>query len=206
MPRTGSLGYFKIIGNEPVAKGVRRLTAVTGRVAADRLQALSATIEDLSAKFVCKPDELAGRIGSLLDEVKGLKEQVSKTQAAGLGSAVDELLANAETVNGTKLVIGKLPAASVEAYRAQIERVRQKAGSAFIVFAVDEGEKASLFVALTPDLVKKGLKSGEIIKPLAEMIGGKGGGKPEMAQAGGKDVGKIDAVIAMARDVATSSL
>jgi alanyl-tRNA synthetase len=87
-----------------------------------------------------------------------------------------------------------------------VDRVRQKAGSAIIVFLADDDGKVPVIVALTPDLVAKGLKAGELIKPLAEMVGGKGGGKPEMAQAGGKDTGKIDAALAKAKELAAAAL
>lgn len=206
VPRTGTIGYFKIISQEPVAKGIRRLTAVTGRVASDTLQVLTNTLDELTSRFKCRPEELPARIDALQNELLSIQEHVAKVQAAGLASAMDDLIAKAETVNGVKLVIGRLPSASVEAYRTQIDRVRQKTGSAFIVLFTEEGDKVSIFVALTPDLVKKGLKSGELIKPLAELLGGKGGGKPEMAQAGGKDASKIPAAIAKARDLAINLL
>jgi alanyl-tRNA synthetase len=206
VPRTGTIGTFKIIGQESVAKGVRRITAVTGRVALDRMQALAATIEDLTARFACKPEELFSRIVSMQDEVKSLKDVVAKAQVANLSGTVDALLDEAAVINGTKIVIGKLPAAAADQYRMQVDRVRQSAKSAAIVFVADDDGKVPIIVALTPDLVAKGLKAGEIIKPLAEMLGGKGGGKPDMAQAGGKDASKIDAALATARMAITAML
>jgi alanyl-tRNA synthetase len=109
-------------------------------------------------------------------------------------------------VNGVKLVIGQLPAAPAEQYRTQIDRVRQKAGSAFIVFLANDDGKVPVIVALTNDLIAKGLKAGEIIKPIAEIVAGKGGGKPDLAQAGGKDATKIDAALAKAKELAKSVL
>jgi alanyl-tRNA synthetase len=115
---------------------------------------------------------------------------------------VDKLLDEATEVNGVKLVVGQLPAASVEQVRAQIDRVRQKAKSAFITFgwADDEG-KVPVIVALTSDLTAKGLKAGDIVKQVAAIVGGSGGGKPDLAQAGGKDPSKLPEAMAKAREI-----
>jgi alanyl-tRNA synthetase len=110
-------------------------------------------------------------------------------------------------VNSSKLIVGQLPAAPVDAVRTQIDRLRQKVGSALIVFAgVDDEGKVPLYVALTADLTAKGLKAGDLIKPLAEIVGGKGGGKPDMAQAGGKDAAKLPAALAKANEIGRAAL
>ncbi len=198
VPRTGTIGYFKIQSQEPVAKGVRRVTAVTGRAAAEAMTQLSTTVTALTDRFQCKPEELPVRVGGLDDEIKRLQEHLKRA----LALTIDGLLDAAPTVNGTKVVVGQLPPAGSEAVRAQLDRIKQKAKSAFVVFGWDEGDKVPLVVALTPDLVKKGLKAGELIKPLAELIGGKGGGKPDFAQAGGKDAAKLPEMLAKAKELA----
>ncbi len=206
MPRTGLLGYFKIVEQGPVAKGVRRLTAVTGRVSTQTIQKLSSTVEELTAKFACKPDELPARVSALQDELKKLQQQVAKAAAANLSAVVDKLLEEAPEVNGVKLVVGQLPPGISDAVKPQVDRIRQKAKSALIVFGWPEEDKAPLLVALTADLVAKGLKAGDIIKPLAEIVGGKGGGKPEMAQAGGKDVSKLGDALKKATEMGRAAL
>jgi alanyl-tRNA synthetase len=202
MPRTGPIGYFKIVSQEGVAKGVRRVTAVTGRVANESLAKMSAVVDDLTGRFQCKVDELPIRVEALQEEVRKLQQQLKKGAAADLTGVVDKLLADAPDVNGVKLVVGQLPPASVDQVRTQIDRIRQKAGSAFIVlgWADDEG-KVPLIVALTNDLLAKGLKAGDVIKPVAEIVGGKGGGKPDLAQAGGKDAGKLPDALKKALEV-----
>ena len=200
VPRTGTIGAFKIISQEPVAKGVRRMTAVTGRVAAETFAAMTATLDDLTASFQCQYPELPGRVSALKEEVTKLKAQVAKAAAADLAGAVDKLLAEAIVVNGTTLVIGQIPAVANDAVRAQIDRIRQKLGSSVVVFgSIDEGN-VPLIVALSQDLVKKGLKAGDLIKPLAEVVGGKGGGKPDVAQAGGKHPEKLTTALLKARN------
>ncbi len=198
VPRTGTIGYFKIQAQEPVAKGVRRVMAVTGRAAAEAMTQLSTTVTALTDRFQCKPEELPVRVGGLDDEIKRLQEHLKRA----LALTIDGLLDAAPTVNGTKVVVGQLPPAGSEAVRAQLDRIKQKAKSAFVVFGWDEGHKVPLVVALTPDLVKKGLKAGDVIKPLAELIGGKGGGKPDFAQAGGKDAAKLSEMLAKAKELA----
>ncbi|MFO0848708.1 MAG: alanine--tRNA ligase [Gemmataceae bacterium] len=207
LPRTGSVGYFKLVSQEGVAKGVRRVTAVTGRVAAETLQKTFAVVDDLSARFQCKPDELPTRVEALQDELKKLQAQLKKGAAADLAGAVDKLLDAAPEIGGAKLVVGQLPAASVDQVRAHIDRVRQKAQSAFVVFgwADDEG-KVPVIVALTSDLTAKGLKAGDIVKQVAAVVGGSGGGKPDLAQAGGKDASKLPEAMAKAAEIGRALL
>ncbi len=193
MPRTGLIGYFKILSQEGVAKGIRRITAVTGKPAYDEIQTRSAVVDELTGKFQCRVEELPTRVEALQDQLKKLQDQLKKGAAADLGGFVDKLIAEAPTVGGAKLLVAKLPnGTTADAVRMQIDRIRQKLGSAFIVFGWTEDEgKVPLIAALTNDLVKKGLKAGDVIKPVAEIVGGKGGGKPDFAQAGGKDATKL---------------
>ncbi len=158
LPRTGLIGYFKISSQEGVAKGIRRITAVTGKPAYDDVQTRSAIVDELAATFQCRPDELQTRVGVLQDQVKALQTQLKKAVGAALTGVVDELIASAPEVGGAKVVVAKLPdGASNETVRTQIDRVKQKCGSAFVVFGWSEGEgNASLIAAVTPDLVKKG--------------------------------------------------
>jgi alanyl-tRNA synthetase len=193
MPRTGLIGYFKILSQEPVAKGVRRITAVTGKPAYDEVQNRSAVVDDLASKLQCRPDELPTRVESLQEQLKALQSQLKKAAGAALTTFVDDLLAKAEEVNGAKVVVAKLPeGASNETVRTQVDRVKTKCGSAFIVFGWSEGEgQAAIIAAVTPDLVKKGIKAGDVVKQVAPLIGGGGGGKPDIAQAGGKEPAKL---------------
>jgi alanyl-tRNA synthetase len=205
--RTGQAGLFKVVGQEAVGKGVRRLTAVTGPKATEVVRTMTAVLDDLTERFRCRPEELPARVESLQEEVKRLHQQLRKGTATDLTGAADKLLAEAVEVNGAKVVIGEMPPAPVEAMRQQIDRLRQKAGSSVIVvgWKDDEG-KVPLLVAVTNDLVAKGVKAGDIIRPVAEVVGGKGGGKPELAQAGGKDAAKLPEALATARRVVEEML
>jgi len=208
MPRTGLIGYFKITGQEAVAKGVRRITAVTGRPAYQDIQGRSLIVDELSGKFQCRPDEVTARVDSLQEQVKALQEQLKKGAAAGVASAVDALLESATSAGDTKFVVGQLPAnTDIDAVRAQIDRIRQKCGSAFIAFGWSETDgKVPLVVALTSDLVKKGLKAGDVVKQAAALVGGSGGGKPDYAQAGGKDAAKLPEALKKAEELGRAKL
>jgi alanyl-tRNA synthetase len=199
LTRTSQAGLFKITGQENVSKGVRRVTAVTGIRAVEYVQEMSDVVGDLTGKLNCSMEELPKRIQSLQDELKKLQKQVQKGSAGDLNSAADKLLADASEVKGAKLIVGEVPGGPVETMRAQIDRLRQKAGSALIVLGWKSDEGApGLVVGVSEDLVKKGIKSNDVIKPVAEVIGGKGGGPPHLATAGGKDAGKLGEALARA--------
>jgi alanyl-tRNA synthetase len=203
MPRTGLIGFFKIVGQEGVAKGVRRITAVTGRPAYDEIQTRSAVVDELAGKFQCRAEELPARVEALQEQVKKLQDQLKKGAAADLAGFVDKLIADAKEVHGAKLLVARLPEGTTsDAVRTQIDRIRQKVGSAFIVFGWTEDEgKVPLIAALTNDLVKKGLKAGDVVKQVAAVVGGSGGGKPDFAQAGGKDASKLPEALAKAEQL-----
>jgi alanyl-tRNA synthetase len=204
--RTGSIGYFKILGQEAVGKGVRRLTAVTGRRAAEEVQKLSGVVEELRARLQCNPEQLPARVESLQEEVKKLQTQLKKGAAVDVNAAADTLLAGALEVNGSKVITGELPPAPRETMLQQLDRLRQKAKSAAILLAWVEEGKVSLLAGMTEDVVKKGLQAGKIIGEVARVVGGKGGGRPDMAQAGGTDPAKLPDALALARKLLADKL
>jgi alanyl-tRNA synthetase len=206
LEHTGQAGYFKIIGEEGIAKGVRRLTCVTAREAVKAVQAEDAILADLTNRFRCRPEELPARIESLQDEVKRLQQQLKKGAATDLQGAADKLLANAKEVGGAKIIVGEMPSGPDEQMRQQLDRLRQKAGSAVVVLGWSEDSKVQLITAVTDDLVKKGLNAGKLIGQIAKIVGGSGGGKPTMAQAGGKDPSKLPEALQEAQRLAQELL
>jgi alanyl-tRNA synthetase len=204
--RTGEIGLFKVVSQEPVAKGVRRVTAVTGPRAFEYVQKLSSVVDDLTGRLNCKADELPARVEALQEEVKKLQQQIRKGVAGDLTGAADRLLAAAESVNGASLIVGEVPAAPAEAIRSQIDRLRQKAGSSVIALGWAEEGKVGLLVAVTEDLVKKGLHAGKLVGEAARAAEGKGGGNPTLAQAGGKNPAKLGEALARAKQLAAEQL
>ena len=199
---TGEAGFFKIVSQEAVGKGVRRITAVTGRGAVAEVQRLAGVVDELKDKFRCQPEDLSARVEGLEVEIKKLQAQLKKGVAADLQGTADKLFASAADVGGVKIIVGEIPAAPVDQVRMQVDRLRQKAGSAVIVLGWSEDGKVGLLAAASDDVVKKGAHAGQLIGKAAEIVGGKGGGKPTMAQAGGKEPAKLGEALEAATKLA----
>ncbi|MFL5330918.1 MAG: alanine--tRNA ligase [Gemmataceae bacterium] len=204
--RTGTIGPFKIISQEAVAKGVRRVVGVTAQTALHELHNRSATVDVLAAKLQCAPTEVLDRIESLQEEMKKLQLQLKKGLAGDLTSSIDKLVSSAETVANAKLIVGQVPAAGADAIRAQVDRLRSKLGTCAIVFGWDDEGKPGLLVAATDDLVKAGIHSGKIVGEAAKLLEGKGGGNPTLAQAGGKNAAKLSEALALAAQLVKQAL
>jgi alanyl-tRNA synthetase len=203
---TGQAGFFKIVSQELVGAGVRRLTAVTGREAVATVQKLTAVVNDLTSRFKCGPADLPSRVEHLQTEIKKLQQQVKKGAAIDLHGAADKLLAGAVDVGGAKVIVGEMPPGPDEQMRNQIDRVKQTAGSAVVVFGWADDGKVGLLAAVTEDLVQKGVHGGRLIGEIAKVVGGGGGGKPSMAQAGGKIPSKLGDALELARDLAIQAI
>jgi alanyl-tRNA synthetase len=202
--RLGTIGGFKIIKEESISAGVRRITALTGAALAEHLDRRSEIVERLSQMLKVSAESLPERVEQLLKENKKLAKELksaSRTSGADVMAEAKQLLKKAEKLGPTSLVTGRLSAASVEQARAAIDMLKKKAKSAAIVFGFDENGKAILLAGLTDDLVKKGLKSGDIVKTIAPIIAGGGGGRAHMAQAGGQKPEKIDDALAKAAEL-----
>ena len=153
------------------------------------------------------PDQLLLRVQGLIDDNKNLKKQLKKGAGADLKAIAQQLLDNAKTIGQAKIIVGDIPSAPVEAIRSQIDWLRKKAKSAAIVLAsaIDDS-KVMIFAAVTDDLIEKGLKAGDIVKNIAPVIGGGGGGRPQLAQAGGKKPENIPDALKAANEFITAKL
>src|SRR5262249_28327859 len=140
------------------------------------------------------------------DEVKKLQQQLKKGAATDLAGAFDKLLESATKVGDVGIIVGAIPAGPDDAIRTQVDRIKQKAGSAVVVVGWVDGDKVGLLAAVTDDVIKRGIKAGDLIKQIAPIVGGGGGGRPNMAQAGGKDPGKLADALAHARLVLQKQL
>ncbi len=187
LSRTSQACLFKIVGQEGVAKGVRRITAVTGPKAVEYDRQLASVVGELTERFHCRPEELPARIESLQEEIKKLQQQLKKGAATDLAGVFDKLLASATKTGEVSVIVGEIPAGPDDAIRTQVDRIKQKAGSAVVVVGWSDGDKVGLLAAVSDDVIKKGVKAGDLIKQLRPIVGGGGGGRPNMAQAGGKE-------------------
>jgi len=215
--RLGSIGGFKIIKEESISAGVRRITALTGPALNDYLEKASDIVDELSVMLKVPSEALPERVARLLDDNKKLAKQL-KSAARLSGSDVmaeaKQLLENCEKIAEAHVITGRLSATSVEQAREAIDMLKKKAKSAVIVLGFeDDGQpagagagKATLLAGVTDDLVKKGLNAGDIIKQIAPVIDGGGGGRPQMAQAGGKNPAKIGDALTRAAELIKEKL
>ncbi|MCI0681325.1 MAG: alanine--tRNA ligase [Gemmataceae bacterium] len=206
LTHTGEAGFFKIVSQELVGKGVRRVTAVTGKEAVATVQRMATLVDDLTGRFRCRPEDLSARIDALQDEIKKLQQQVKKGAATDLAGAADKLLTTATQVNGSQVIVGEMPAGPEEQLRSQVDRIKQKAGSAVVLIGWVNDDKVGLLAAATDDLVQKGVHAGKLVGEVAKLVGGGGGGRPNMAQAGGKEPGKLGEALVAGRKLAEAQL
>jgi alanyl-tRNA synthetase len=184
--RTGDIGLFKIISEGGVAAGVRRIEAITGENALNYLQDLESTLHSAAATLKSQPAELPSRLAQVLEQVKGLEREINALKGKLASSQGDELVTQAVDINGIKVVAATLEGADVPTLRDTMDKLRDKLKTAAIVLAAVNGGKVSLIAGVTPDATAK-VKAGELVNFVAQQVGGKGGGRPDMAQAGGTD-------------------
>jgi alanyl-tRNA synthetase len=204
----GQVGLFKIIGEESVAAGVRRITALVGRAALDYVRQEEDVIAELAGLLRVPASQIAERVGNLLGEVKTLKKQASHQRAPGrTGVSADDLLATAQTIGGATVVIEALEDVSAEEMRQLIDALRRKQEKCLAVLLATASEhKVQLAAGLSRDLVERGLHAGNWLKEVAPVVGGGGGGRPDLAQAGGKSPEQIPAALEKALESITSQL
>jgi alanyl-tRNA synthetase len=196
--RTSQAGLFKILSQEAVGKGVRRVTGVCGRRAWETMQRMARILSDLAERLQCPPERLLERLDSLQNELQTLHEIRTQMQAGDLAAAVDRLIAEAHDLHGARLIIGELPTATMEQVRQQTDRIIAKIGECVVVLGWRENDKAVFRVVVTHSLTKK-LHAGNLIKEIVAVVGGRGGGKPEKAEAGGPNVERLGDALALAR-------
>ncbi|MEN6082090.1 alanine--tRNA ligase [Chromobacterium piscinae] len=193
--RTGDIGLFKIVVEGGVAAGVRRIEAVTGEGALAYIQAQDALIKEAAGALKAQTsDEVVAKITALQDNVKSLEKELAKLKGQLAASAGDSLSDAAADVNGVKVLAVELPGADNTALRETLDKLKDKLGSAAIVLAAKGDGKVALVAGVTADLTGK-LKAGELVNFVAQQVGGKGGGRPDMAQAGGTQPENLDAAL-----------
>lgn len=188
--RTGDIGLFKIVAESGVAAGVRRVEAVTGENALAYLQSLESTVQAAAGSLKASPSELQGRIGQVLDQVKLLEKEIAALKGKLASSQGDELLTQAVDVKGLKVLAAKLEGADAKTLRDTMDKLKDKLKTAVIVLAAVDGDKVQIAAGVTADSVGK-VKAGELVNFVAQQVGGKGGGKADMAMAGGTDASKL---------------
>ncbi|MDB5949013.1 MAG: alanine--tRNA ligase [Massilia sp.] len=184
--RTGDIGMFKIINEAGVAAGIRRLEAVTGEGALAMVQSLNRRLHEAAGALKTNPEELTTRITQVQDQVKSLEKELAALKSKLASGQGDELVTHAVDVNGIKVLAATLEGADVARLRETMDKLKDKLKTAAIVLASVSDGKVSLIAGVTADATSK-VKAGELVNFVAQQVGGKGGGRPDMAQAGGTD-------------------
>ncbi|HEY3301646.1 MAG TPA: alanine--tRNA ligase [Methylophilaceae bacterium] len=193
--RTGDIGLFKITSESGVAAGVRRVEATTGEGALKLINGQQALISQLAADFKAPVSEIANKVAQLSEHAKSVEKELARLKSKLASSQGDDLATQAIDINGVKVLAATLEGADANALRETMDKLKDKLKSAAIVLASVTDGKVSLAAGVTPDLIAK-LKAGELVNYVAGQVGGKGGGKPDMAMAGGTDASKLPEALA----------
>jgi alanyl-tRNA synthetase len=188
--RTGAIGVFKIIGEQSVAAGVRRIEAISGDHALAEYQKALATLRTAAGLLGATEDQLIPVLERQIDQMKALEKQLAGLKRDAAGSQAGDLLGGTREVKGVRVLVSKVDDYDREALRHLVDTLRQKMGSGVVVLATVDQGKVALIAAVTKDLTQK-LHAGKIVQEIAKLLGGSGGGKPDLAEAGGKDTSGI---------------
>ncbi|MFT6578951.1 MAG: alanyl-tRNA synthetase [Zhongshania sp.] len=197
--RTGDIGLMRISAESGIAAGVRRIEAVTGAAALAAFDSAENELSNLAGLLKTGREKIADKVQQLLAQQKQLEKELSALKGKLASSAGNDLMSQVEEINGVKVLITKLDGADAKSLRDTVDQLKNKLGSGVLLLAADEGEKVSLVAGVTKDLTGR-FKAGDIMKLAAEAVGGKGGGRPDMAQGGGTDSAAIPAALQAVRD------
>ena len=192
--RSGDIGLFKIVSESGVASGVRRIEALTGNIALDWVDGLERQINSVATLVKASSDDVEDKVQQLIDRLKSQDKELDQLKAKLASAAGSDLSSQAVEVNGIKVLAAKVDA-EAKALRDLLDQLKNKLGSGIIVLGAANGDKVSLIAGVTKDLTNK-VKAGDIVNSVAVQVGGKGGGRPDMAQAGGTQPENLDTAIA----------
>jgi alanyl-tRNA synthetase len=192
--RTGDIGFFSILAEGGVAAGVRRVEAVTGLNALAYVQGMETTLGGVAGTLRVTTAEVHARVEAMQGQVRDLEKELAAVKGKLASAKGDEMLSQAVDINGVKLLVAKLDGADTKTLRDTMDKLKDKLKTAIIVLAAVDGDKVQLAVGVTMDTTGK-VKAGELVNYLAAQVGGKGGGKADMAMAGGTEPAKLGAAL-----------
>ncbi len=200
--RTGKIGLFRIVSEGAISAGMRRIEAVTGPAAYGLSKDESRTLDGISEALKCPRDRVTDRVGGLVARNRELERALQKVESKAASEKAGDIASEVKEAGGVKYVASVMAGASDEQMRTAADTIRGKLKSCVVLLGADRDGKAALLCAVTDDLIKdKGLKAGDLIGPVAKIVGGGGGGRPQLAQAGGKDPSKLPEAIAGFGDI-----
>ncbi|MCZ6464317.1 MAG: alanine--tRNA ligase [Proteobacteria bacterium] len=191
---TGEIGLLRILSESGIASGVRRIEALTGLGAIRRMREQERTFQRAAELLKAPPAEVPARIEKLLQERSVARREIEELRAGRRGASAADLVSQAREINGVKVLAGRVDGADAKTMRTLVDDLRQKLGSGIVLLAAETDGKALVAVGVTQDLTGS-YKAGDLVKEVAKLVGGGGGGRPDFAQAGGKDPSQIDAAL-----------
>jgi alanyl-tRNA synthetase len=203
--RTGDIGFFKIVVESGIAAGVRRVEAVTGRGAVEFVQALDRELHHAASLLKAPVSELGQKIAQVQDTVKSLEKELARLKSRLASSQGDDLAAQAIDVRGIKVLAAAMEGADAKALRETMDKLKDKLKSAVIVLGAIEDGKVQLAAGVTADATGR-VKAGDLVNYVAQQVGGKGGGRADMAMAGGTDPASLPAALASVKSWAEQRL
>jgi alanyl-tRNA synthetase len=203
---TGQIGQFLIVGESSIGSGLRRIEALTGRGAENHIRARLGDLESLADALSARPGEEVERVSALVAQLREQRRMVQDLQRQLAAGSVDDLLARAVQVDGVQVLAQVVEAADVDALRGMCDRFRERMGSAVVALGALIDDRPMLVVALTQDVVQRGLHAGKLASAVARQMGGGGGGRPDIAQAGGKDSARLPEALGAVPELVAGSL
>jgi len=192
--RTGDIGLFKVIAESGVAAGIRRIEAISGNLSLARMQKIESQLQSAAQILKSTPDDLENRVQQLLDQLREVEKELEKSQSKLAASQGDELMTKAVLVKGIQVLAIQFDVSDSKVLRETVDQLKNKLKSAVIVLGSKQDGKVQLIAGVTPDLISK-LKAGELVNFVANQVGGKGGGKPDLAMAGGTEPENLPAAL-----------
>jgi alanyl-tRNA synthetase len=188
---TGEIGLLKVLSESGIAAGVRRIEAQTGLGALEWVRAREALLERAAGLLRVPAAEVPERIERLLDERRALERELEGLRAAARGAASQDLTKSAREVAGVRVLSARVDGTDAKSLRGMVDDLRSRLGSAIVLLAAEEGGRVSLAIGVTPDLVAR-FRAGDLVREVSQVLGGKGGGRPDFAQGGGSDPARLD--------------
>ena len=192
--RVGDIGQFKIVEEAAIAAGIRRIVAVAGESAVERIQTMDEQLKDLARVLKVAPDALEDRLRQVLDRSKTLEKEVADLKSKMAAASGDELLDRAEDINGIKVLAARLDEVDPKSLRDTVDRLKDRLGSAVVVIGSAGDGKVRLAAGVSKDLISR-IKAGNLVNFVAQQVGGRGGGRPDFAQAGGSQPENLDGAL-----------
>ncbi|MBI2831947.1 MAG: alanine--tRNA ligase [Chloroflexi bacterium] len=198
---TGDIGFFRIVSESSIGSGLRRIEAVTGRGAESVIERQFSTLEAVEHAIGASPEDVTEKVSAIVAELENERKRTLGLERELSRKTAESLVTQVEMVNGIKVLVSKVPSTRIEVLREMLDLLRERLGSAVIVLGTVQDDRPLFLTAVTPDLVARGYSAGEIVKQVAKVAGGGGGGKPTLAQAGGKNKEKLDESLAVVKSL-----